>query len=227
MFIGLGSTNQTEEGALGANLTGADSDGPIRTEKTECHEDKWDESPAYSEQGLHGATNVFSLSFKIGTAINNLLSAFSAQLQSGAFCRAKCGAAWQQTGTLCQTDCIHLSEWNPSSAAFVRQQQSSFAGVVTVLVLLCYRRTGKSDNSDAVRKAISSEGKKLPVVMSALVFVRPLLWQVNKTYNLTGSNFFPNVSWIQKYMCMDGEGTFGREKKNKAFPEWQSDSCYN
>lgn len=41
------------------------------------------------------------------------------------------------------------------------------------------------------REANSAEVKKLPVLMTVSIFVKLLLWQVNKTYNLTWSHFPP------------------------------------
>ena len=55
----------------------------------------------------------------------------------------------------------------------------------------------------------------MPMVMTVFVSVKPLLWQVSKTYNLTGSGFPPLV--IQKYnMYIDGVGTLVK-RKNKLF----------
>lgn len=41
----------------------------------------------------------------------------------------------------------------------------------------------ESDNSDAVREAVSAEVKSygLPVVMTVFLLVKPLLWRMNKT----------------------------------------------
>lgn len=105
--------------------------------------------------------------------------------------------------------------------------------VFMVLPFYCSSVTGEngtSYSSDAVREAISNEGKKLPVVMSALVFCQTFTLAGEQNIQFDRESFFslPPLPGIQKYMCIDVDGTFGRgKKKNKAFPEWQSDSHYN
>lgn len=87
-----------------------------------------------------------------------------------------------------------------------------------VLPFYCSSVTGEngtSDSSDAVREAISSEGKKLPVVMSALVFCQTftLAGVQNIQFDRESFFFLPPLPGIQKYMCIDVDGTFGRGKK--------------
>lgn len=161
--------------------------------------------------GLHGATNVFRLSFKIGNAINNLSVSCSAAVLR--FLRSLmwyCMTAdWQTVSHR-----LYIPERVESRQKRLRAQTGNITFWEFYHFIVCLLQENREcHNGDAVRQAISNEGKKLPVVISVPAFFRPLLWQANKTYNLPGSRIFPLLT-IQKYsMCINGE----EEKKNKLF----------
>lgn len=78
--------------------------------------------------------------------------------------------------------------------------------VLVVLPFYCSSVTGEngtSDSSDAVREAISSEGKKLPVVMSALVFCQTFTLAGEQNIQFDRESFFSSpLSLGSKNTCV-------------------------